>query len=335
MAAVCGNAARAFEFNLDSIAAMGRFPRFCVNTYRWGDRFFNTYDSTYVQGSGTKFNVKIIQDNWLNHLRFSIPSDRTVELRSDPSTTMGVYLTYLALSVGYDVNVSKLFGLSGRSRQRYQFAFNCALLAVEAYWESNDVGTKVTRFGEYKDIDEKFTGVNTKSWGLDMYYFFNHQRYSQSAAFAYSRIQRRSQGSFYAGLSMYQQRYDIDFSSLPEPMLEYLPESWENYHYRVNTHNYGFRLGYGYNWVFNRHWVLGVAESPVVGFSRGRINSAETKTNFSLYNHFKLSVVWNNRRWFAGAVGAVDSSIVSDRETLFVGSNFNVTASVGYRFNLW
>ena len=30
--------------NLDSIAAWGKFPRFCINTYRWGDRFFNGYD---------------------------------------------------------------------------------------------------------------------------------------------------------------------------------------------------------------------------------------------------------------------------------------------------
>jgi len=40
--------ARSFSFDLDSIAAMGKFPRFVVNTYRWGNEFFNGYDTTYV-----------------------------------------------------------------------------------------------------------------------------------------------------------------------------------------------------------------------------------------------------------------------------------------------
>lgn len=32
---------KALSFALDSVAEWGKFPRFCVNTYRWGDRFFN------------------------------------------------------------------------------------------------------------------------------------------------------------------------------------------------------------------------------------------------------------------------------------------------------
>ncbi len=248
---------------------------------------------------------------------------------------MGVYLTYMALSVGYDVNISNLFGGTGRSRQRYQFGFNCSLLSAEAYWEYNDAGTRLTRFGQKKGLNMDFNGVNIESWGLDVYYFFNHKKYSQAAAFSYGKIQKRSQGSLYAGFSMYSQSYDINFASLPPEMTSLLPDWWLNYQYRVRTHNYGLRIGYGYNWVFANDWLLGVSISPVIGVSRGIINSDNKSTNFSLYNHAKLSVTWNNGRWFAGAVGMLDSSIVSDRETLFVGSNISMTASVGYRFNLW
>ena len=51
--------ASALSFALDSIAEWGRFPRFCVDVYHWGDKFFNSYDSTYVVGTGYKFNVKL------------------------------------------------------------------------------------------------------------------------------------------------------------------------------------------------------------------------------------------------------------------------------------
>ncbi|MGM9872585.1 MAG: hypothetical protein ACI30X_03930, partial [Muribaculaceae bacterium] len=41
--------ASAFSLALDSIAEWGKFPRFCIDVYRWGDKFFNSYDSTYVK----------------------------------------------------------------------------------------------------------------------------------------------------------------------------------------------------------------------------------------------------------------------------------------------
>lgn len=337
--ASCPGASAASRFALDSIAEWGKFPRFCINTYRWADRFFNSYDSTYVRGSGYKFNVKLNTDSWLNHLNFRIPSQEsspyTIELTSQPTTTMGIYLTYMAVSVGYDINVSKLFGTSAHTRQRYQFGFNCSLLAAEAYWERNTASTRLTRFGSHKNMKMPFDGVNAESWGVDAYYFFNHKRYSQAAAFTYGKIQEKSQGSFYAGISIYSQSFDINFSSLPTEMKDVLPEWWLDYNYHVNTKNYGIRLGYGYNWVFAPGWVLGTTISPVIGFSRGIINSTDKTTNFALNNHFKLSCAWNHKHWFAGAVGILDSSIVNDHDTLFVGSNLSITASVGYRFNLW
>ena len=65
----------AFSFDLDSIAQMGKFPRFVVNTYRWGDKFFNSYDSAYVEGTGYKFNVKAKSELWKDSYIFSLPDD--------------------------------------------------------------------------------------------------------------------------------------------------------------------------------------------------------------------------------------------------------------------
>lgn len=327
--------AGAVSFNLDSIAEWGKFPRFCVNTYRWGDRFFNSYDSTYVVGTGTKFNVKATTDSWLDAYQFSLPDNQRVEMHSDPSTSVGAYITYLAVSLGYDINVSSLFGGVKDARSRYRFGFDCSLLSVEMYWENNDVGTKIKRFGPYRHINMDFNGVKVGSWGIDAYYFFNHKKYSQAAAFNFSKIQRKSQGSFYAGLSIYSQNYNFDFSSLPADMLQLLPLHWTNHTYKVKTHNYGFRLGYGYNWVVGRNWIVCGSVSPTVGLKKGFINSDVEKTSFSLFNHVKLSGVWNHGRWFVGIVGKVDMAIVNDRKTMFLGANISLSTAVGWRFNLW
>ncbi len=330
--------ADALSLALDSIAEWGKFPRFCVNVYRWGDKFFNSYDSAYVVGTGYKFNVKIKAQSWSDLYNFNLPDKMSMMMVSDPSTTVGAYITYLAVSAGYDINVSNLINGKQPTRRRFNFGFNCSLLAVEWNYISNDVGTTIKRIGEegsHYSTDIPFDGINTSQWSLETYYFFNHKRYSQAAAFAYSKVQQRSQGSFYAGLSISNHKYDFDFASLPPGLLQYMPDSWAQSTYKVSTNDYAFRLGYGYNWVFARHWLLGVSEAPIIGLRRGTINSEFDRNSFALSNRLGLSVVWNNGRWFAGIAGRFDSNIIYDKDHTFMSTLVTGEAYVGYRFNIW
>ena len=238
--------ADAISFALDSIAEWGKFPRFCVGVYRWGDKFFNSYDSAYVEGTGCKFNVKIKADSWADYYDFRLPDGVAMSMSSDQSTTIGAYLTYLAVSAGYDINVSNLITGAKRTRSRVNLGFNCSLLSVQWQYVSNDVGTTIKRIGEqghYESAKIPFEGINTSQWSLEAYYFFNHKRYSQAAAFNYSKIQEKSQGSFYAGLSLSNDKYEFDFSGLPEEFLSKLPETWAQNTYNVSTKHYSFVLG--------------------------------------------------------------------------------------------
>lgn len=335
LVATAASSAHAISFDLDSIASWGKFPRFCVKTYRWGSDFFNGYDTTYVQGTGYKFNAKITTDSWLDGYNFRLPDGQNIMMNSDPSTSMGLYLTYLAVSVGYDVNLSKIFTGVDRSRQRWRFGFNCMLFAAEAYVIRNDVGTTLKRFGDEKHLNIPFNGINNYTWGIDAYYFFKHKRYSEAATFNFSRVQKRSAGSFFTGISIYTQKLDFDFSTLPEQLRDQLPAHWHDYHYRVNTHNYALRAGYGYNWVFAPKWVFGVSESPVVGVRKGYVNSDIKKVSVSLYNRMKMSVVWNSGRFFFGAIGKFDVAIVNNERTTYAGGVLSGEAVFGCRFNIW
>lgn len=335
--AVPAQRACALSFNLDSIAAMGKFPRFVVNTYRWGDKFFNGYDTAYVASTGYKFNVKLTTDSWTDGYRFELPGKKNIFMDSNPSTSAGIHLTYLAVSAGYDINLSKIFTGVDRSRQRFRFGFNCMLFGAEVYMIRNNVGSTIKYFGDDNTggrMHLPFSGINNSTWGLDAYYFFSHKRYSEAASFNFSRIQKRSQGSFYTGISIYTQKLDFDFSELPYELRQQLPSTWPDYRYLVDTHNYAIRAGYGYNWVFHRNWVLGVSESPVIGIRKGYVSWKE-KVSFSLYNRFKMSVVWNSGRWFFGAVGKFDVAIINDKQTTYTGGVLSGEAVFGCRFNIW
>lgn len=341
MAITCMLCAEAkINLALDSVAEWGRFPRFCVNTYRWGDRFFNTYDSAYVEGTGYKFNVKARSELWLDSYFFRMDDGYRMDFASPSDISGGFYLTYLAVSLGYDWNLNRLFGDSRTKRNKFNFKFNCALLSAEFYWITNDVGTHLRRYGTsgaMVSTNVPFNGINTSTFGLDAYYFFNNKRYSRAAAFTYSKNQKISQGSWFAGFSYWRQNFTFDFSSLPPNILGAIPSDWaaNNYIFDTVSNNYTLRGGYGYNWVFARHWLLGVSESPSVGIRHGRTNGGTAKNTFSLYNRFQTSIVWSNRAWFAGLSGSAETGLVTDKTRALINGVYAFELSAGYRFNIW
>lgn len=329
----------AFSLSLDSIAAMGRFPKFCVDTYRWGNTFFNGYDSTYVDGTGYKFNIKLRTDSWLDAYKFDFGDGVWMNMTSRPCTSTGLYLTYMAVSVGYDLNVSKYFGGSKRARKRWNFQFSCMLFEAGLYFISNDVGSEIRQFG-YDDTTLKdhikFDGINTTEWGLNLCYFFRHKRYSQAAAFNFSRIQRRTSWAPFAGISYWRQKYDFNFGSLPDTYLSHIPVSPPDYHYGVDTHNYFIQGGAGINVVLHPDWILGASDALMFGYSHGSIQATQTdRHTMAMLNDFKISVVFNKKQWFAGAIFEAQTGLVGNRRQTLLNSVLTFQVSTGYRFNLW
>lgn len=332
--------AHSFSLALDSVAQWGKFPRFCINVYRWGDGFFNGYDTAYVKGTGYKFNVKARTETWLTAYDFYLPNNVRMTMHSDPTTTIGAKLTYLAVSAGYDKNVSRLFGNPEvKAREVLSFGFNCSLFTFNMAFVKNTGGVTIDKFGPKGDqfnpkID--FNGLKSKSFGFDAYYFFNHKKYSQAAAFSFSRIQVKSQGSWFGGVSFYNQNFDFDFNALPHYILEALPDKWADHTYKANTKNIGLKVGYGYNWVFKPGWVFGISESPTLGMRIGKINNPdETTTTVTFSNELQMSVVRNKDRWFYAFLFDVDTALIYDRDGTFQNSMFTVSFTAGYRFNIW
>lgn len=336
---ICSISVKAISFNLDSIANMGKFPRFCVNTYRWGDKFFNGYDTTYVDGTGYKLNLKTRLESWTDQYNLHFDNGTDMSMISDPSTSIGLYLTYLAVSIGYDKNVSRYFNGSDEAKQRWIFGFNCMLFSANLYFIQNNTGTHINSFAPYGrngyNPDISYKGINNTSWGIDFSYFFTHKRYSHAAAFSFSRIQKRSSGSFFAGFSYGNVKYDFDLNGLPTEMAEALPTNIPDNHYILNTNNYILSGGYGYNWVFARHWLLGVSGTLMYGLSDGYYEDTTTKKlSLTAIARGDMSVVWNNEHWFAGATFHARANMVRDHKRSLLSSVFNWDISVGYRFNL-
>jgi len=139
--AFCG---RAFSFSADSIAAMGRFPAFCVNVYRNVDRFINSTDSAYVCPSGYAMNVKLRSAGWTDFNSFYFDGDDQIRLHLPFTATVGCEAAFMGLSLGYDISVNRLFGAVDRAKSRINFEFSSALLAGRFYSMRNADGMRLS-----------------------------------------------------------------------------------------------------------------------------------------------------------------------------------------------
>lgn len=315
-----------------------RFARFLLKVYNWGDKAFNSYDPEYVVGTGKNWKAYLRSDNWLDGYLLQFPHNQLVRIESEPHSDLGVSLCFMALSVSYTANTKTLFKHHpDEDRQRFNFNFTCSRFSANVHYSSVSGGTEITRFPGIEEVKKhpyKFDDVTTRSFYADAYYFFNHRRYSQAAAYCFSKYQLRSAGSWLAGFLFTRQNIVIDFSHLPEDMLEHLPSSEHLYHFHYKA--YSLAGGYGYNWVLKpRTWLINITALPAIGYRHSYEDSSIEGTKRSMISaNFRgmMSVVYNYKRLFASLVGNVNSHIYFTKPYTFVNTQLTGSVTVGVRF---
>ncbi len=133
-----------------------------------------------------------------------------------------------------------------------------------------------------------FDYFSVKMTGFNLYYIFNHHRYSYPAAFAQTKRQKISAGSAFAGIGYMLSTLNIDYDGIDEfirehakteynqQLAEYILNSAQKEGFTgdlsdggkalseflgqkhlndIHYHNYFITGGYVYNWVFHKNWM--------------------------------------------------------------------------------
>lgn len=329
------NRIKAHDFKIyDPSIIYPRFLKFCVDVYKWGDRTFNTYDSAYVKPTGKNWKLMLRSSNWTDSYAMHFRPDIPVWMLSNVYASVGAYLSFMAVSVGYSLNMSKLVGHEDGAQKRFDFSFNTALFTIDAYYSSNDGGTVIRRFGDYdggRRINVDFPGLRLKSYGADAYYFLNHARYSQGAVYNFSKYQLRSQGSWILGFSAGHSSIKMDFSVLDQAMQRQLPDDRRQYNFIYN--DFSLLAGYGYNWVFHPRWCYNVTVMPAVGVKHTFPESIEgERTRLSLGIRGRMAFVYNVRNFFFGINGRLDGHWHINPGFYFFNAIVTFGGTAGFRF---
>lgn len=323
------------QLNLqDTTVVYPKFLKFCVDVYNWGDRTFNTYNPEYVVGTGHRWKARIVNEDWTDsyalHFR---KAESNIRMLSKLNVNIGAYLHYMAVSIGYSVDLNTVFGGKKTDHSRFETNFNCALFNFDLFYTHN-TGTYIRQFKGYHNegpLRSDFPGVKANNFGVSIYYFLNNKKYSQGAAYNFSKIQKRSAGSWMFGLTYSNLDISMDFNTLSEELKPLYTFPYDIL--RLHYHSYCALFGYGYNWVWHPKWLFNITVMPSIGFNHCYEDSSDGQgEQFALNIHGRTSLTYNHRSLFASLIGKITGNwYISDNLSLFNAVEY-VAINVGIRF---
>lgn len=274
---------------------------------------FNAIDTNYIAPNLYNLAFMLEHSLWYEHYRLGTGSgSKEQRLNFSPSlgTKLGVYFGWRWIFLGYTFDVEDLFGGNKNKPKKKEMSLNIysSKFGIDLYYRKTGSDFKLrSHSGFHIDTpikDVSFDGLESRIKGLNAYWIFNHKRFSYPAVYSQSTNQRRSSGSFMAGFSYSQHRISFDYERLPLPLLRQLNPNLQFSNIKYSDYSLGF--GYGYNWVFARHWASNLSLLPGIGYKKSRIDDRNFKNehwikdiNFDLIT--RAGIVFNNSKYFAGA----------------------------------
>ena len=295
-------------------------------------RYYRTpYDTNYVVRPEGKLTLKLRLNQTGNdfHAKGTVNGIYSkADLKTSHKTTVSIGASYRGISASVSINPAKMSG----AYKDYEFNLNyySSRISLDFSYQRSE-----TLAG---DVDREDRGVQTMESGdltmkvvnLAGYYTFNHRRFSFPAAFNQSYIQRRSAGSWLAGIS-----YQGGIIETTDGLKARNPNAPD---VTIDVGHVGIGGGYGYNWVLGRRWLLHFSMLPtfvVINRNKMTVNGADKEARsmrFNMIFNERAAVVYHfSPRYFAGATLVMNNSVFDDDYVVVNQNKWRARLSVGMR----
>jgi hypothetical protein len=292
--------------------------------------YTSKYDSCYVVRPQSKLTLKVR----MNMTGNSFYSRGTIngfwseaDLSTGHNTTFSVAAVYCGIGLGVAVNPSKWKGIYNDYEFNLNFYGRCLSLDLSYQRSKSLSGDFHSDWGDQR-LEKDDTKL--KMLNVAVYYAFNNRRFSYPAAFTQSYIQRRSAGSWLAGIS-----YQGGSITTTEELKQRVPEASE---VTIEFGHLGIGGGYGYNWVPGKRWLLHLSALPnAVILNRNKmIVDGEyidaQRIRFNMIFNWRVAVVYNfSTRYFAGATMVGNHSIFDDDSGVVKQDKWRARFCIGMR----
>ena len=313
-------------------------------------RGFDRLEDDYIEPQHYEFTV--MGQITRTYESFSLGSNgQSIRLSPDGQVKAGPYFGWRWFFLGYMFSIDGLGFDSNGLRKEFDISVYSSQVGADLYYRRTGRDYKIRDvklgYGIDGDLFEgtPFSGVNVGITGLNVYYIFNHGRFSYPAAFGQSTCQKISCGSWLAGAGYIKNTLDLDYEYLCETLSSKAPVGEEVkldsglMFKNIKYNDFTLSGGYAYNWVFAKNWLacasgqLGLAYKTTYGEVADEKKGFDLKkVNLDLIGRFAL--VYNDTRWYTGLSVILRTN--KYHTSRFTANNIfgSFNAYIGYNFKL-
>ena len=339
-------------FSGDSIRAKNTFLKKAANGLYNFVKDFSRVDTSYIEPP--KYNYTLMLQNTNTYEIYSIsPKQGTeVTLAPQPSIKLGPYFGWRWIFLGYTFDLRNIS--NGDNKKELDLSLYSSQIGIDLFYRKTGDNYKIKKIKLEKNIDTRalenmpFDGLDASLKGFNIYYIFNHRKFSYPAAFNQSTVQRRSSGSALVGFGYTNHSLSIDWNKLHGIVAKTLGNNAVSNDFdgspaveKITYKDISFSGGYGYNWVFAHNWLFAASLSGALGYKmtksdlehNGKSSRTFSLKNFNLDGIGRFGIVWNNNKWFFGASSIIHS--YSYRKQQFSALNIfgNLNIYIGFNFS--
>ncbi len=283
---------------------------------------FNEIDTTYIEPQRYNFTAMFQNTNTYEVYRLNSKSGQSITFAPETSIRLGPYFGWRWIFLGYTIDVGHMnLKNNDHQRQEYDFSLYSSMVGIDIYYRKTGNDYKIRSLTLGPGIDTSpikgadFSGLTSSIKGFNLYYIFNHRRFSYPAAFSQSTVQRRSAGSPLLGIGYTRHTLNVDWNNLNGIVEERLGPGVAEAALdstlmfgEVKYTDISVSGGYAYNWVFARNWLLAGSLSLALAYKRSTGDFAHshfslrdfTFNNINIDGIGRFGLVWNNTKWYAG-----------------------------------
>ena len=344
------------EYTLDTI----RWMRIDSSAYRNKTEYhkkrktgykFNDIDTNYIEPQRYNFTTMLQNTNTYEVYRIASDKGQSITFAPEANIRIGPYFGWRWIFLGYTVDITHLLQKSNdKRRQEYDLSLYSSMLGIDIYYRrtGNDYKIRQLYLGEGINTDPirgtGYDGLMSSIRGFNLYYIFNHRRFSYPAAFSQSTIQRRSAGSPLLGIGYTRHTLEANWKELAD-----LVSCRLGNHVKVDSTlmfdkikytDVSISGGYAYNWVFAHNWLLASSLSVALAYKQSSGDLPHERFSFSDFKFSNINIdgigrfglVWNNSKWYAGM--SMIFHAYNYRRSNFSTNNFfgSVNLYVGFNF---
>lgn len=340
-----------FVFVIGAVSAMAGTDggRKEMGVLRKTVRGFSSIDTNYIEPQ--HYNFTVMGQATATYEIYSLKSSngQMVTLAPDVITKFGPFFGWRWFFLGYTFDFRNI-NFGGKNRKlELDFSIYSSQIGIDLFYRRTGSDYKIREAFMGDDVDVSrllgmpFDGVSVGISGFDIYYIFNHKRFSYPAAFSQSTCQKQSCGSFIAGVGYTKNSLELDYTKLQKVVENNSDPNTVKIDSglmfnSVNYYDVSVSCGYAYNWVFAKNSLFCASGAVALAYKHSHGDMSEKRDlNFSFDNVNvdgigRFGIVYNNTRWYAGASAIIRS--YNYRKSRFSANNTfgSLNVYLGYNF---